>query len=399
MKKRIRNILKVLLCGVLAIVPLFPMPVSADTYITTSNIMACAVYDMYYQSSTAHNLITCVLDNNYYGSARMTFSYRLGSQTTTTTSQVAVVVNGNTFNTDIATDSQTINRNYLIHVDSISSNNITLVEEPEEIIERLYNYPLESYNAILPLLRADREIIRDTNYGNYTFPVFMMYPNQVLGMQEFSNAYSQNDQIWYFVFYSSINPSQYFSWSGLGATTRKLYSYGNGTGEGIYQMALIKFSTDKVAGTRTIYANASAPSTGFEFFPIYSQVITSSTKNYASLDFSLNFNLPNPFIDYIYGTYESSVSSDNLEDSSDDITTSSNQMFTFENTQNTNMNNALQNINTNYDISSFGSSFLSSANWVRQQFDNLTNNTPFGSVLSFSLLLGLALLIIGKVYK
>lgn len=47
----------------------------------------------------------------------------------------------------------------------------------------------------------------------------------------------------------------------------------------------------------------------------------------------------------------------------------------------------------------FGSTFLTSTQWVKQQFDRVTIGTPFGSYLSFTLVLGFALLIIGKVHK
>ena len=64
------------------------------------------------------------------------------------------------------------------------------------------------------------------------------------------------------------------------------------------------------------------------------------------------------------------------------------------------MNSALNNVNVNFDVGNqLGSKFLASAQWVRQQFDSLTSNTPFGTVLSFSLILGIALLIIGKAIK
>ena len=137
--------------------------------------------------------------------------------------------------------------------------------------------------------------------------------------------------------------------------------------------------------------------------PIYIIPIFCGISDNASTEFCLRYNMENQVIRNINiianGTSASSSSSSDLEDSADDIIQNSSTMFQFENTQNQNMNNALQNINTNFDIGSFGSSFLSSANWVRTQFDNITNSTPFGSILSFSLLLGLALLIIGKVYK
>lgn len=59
-------------------------------------------------------------------------------------------------------------------------------------------------------------------------------------------------------------------------------------------------------------------------------------------------------------------------------------------------NNSLNNVTPSSDLIS-NSNFLNSANWVKIQFDRLTNQNAFGSLLGFSLLLGLALAIIGRV--
>ena len=94
------------------------------------------------------------------------------------------------------------------------------------------------------------------------------------------------------------------------------------------------------------------------------------------------------------------VSENNLNNSSDELNNSSNQLITQEDVFNDDMNNALQDIDTNFNIgTNFGSKFISSANWVKTQYDRLTGNTPFGSLISFSLLIGLALLLVGKVFK
>lgn len=73
-----------------------------------------------------------------------------------------------------------------------------------------------------------------------------------------------------------------------------------------------------------------------------------------------------------------------------------NQMDQLENNYKSELNNNLNNINAN-DFNISGITQLSNAaNFVRVQFDNLTKNNPFGTILGFSLFLGLSLLIIGK---
>lgn len=68
---------------------------------------------------------------------------------------------------------------------------------------------------------------------------------------------------------------------------------------------------------------------------------------------------------------------------------------TFENNAIGDMTDSLDSINTSPDIVG-NSTFLVSARWVRTCFNQVTNNTPFGSVLSFSLLLGLGMIFLGK---
>lgn len=61
-----------------------------------------------------------------------------------------------------------------------------------------------------------------------------------------------------------------------------------------------------------------------------------------------------------------------------------------------NMENGLQNISTSSDLLS-SSKFIQSANWVTNQFNRLVTGTPFELVITFALVLGIALVFIGKV--
>ena len=54
---------------------------------------------------------------------------------------------------------------------------------------------------------------------------------------------------------------------------------------------------------------------------------------------------------------------------------------------------------TDFSFNGGGSYFKNSINWVNTQFNKMTNSTPFGSILGFSLILGLALLLLGKLFK
>lgn len=73
-----------------------------------------------------------------------------------------------------------------------------------------------------------------------------------------------------------------------------------------------------------------------------------------------------------------------------------NNMDQLENNYKYDLNNNLNNINpTEFNISGI-SQLSNAANFVRVQFDNLTKNNPFGTILGFSLFFGLSLLILGK---
>lgn len=84
---------------------------------------------------------------------------------------------------------------------------------------------------------------------------------------------------------------------------------------------------------------------------------------------------------------------------SDNANANLNQAFnnydSYEQTFKNNFENAFSGINTNVSIFS-NSNFLRSADWVRIQFNRFTNGNVFGYMLQFSLILGLALVVIGR---
>lgn len=85
----------------------------------------------------------------------------------------------------------------------------------------------------------------------------------------------------------------------------------------------------------------------------------------------------------------SNTAKDNLDD----------KIGTFDSIENnsvSDMTNNINNLNVVPDILS-NSKFLNSAQWVKVQFDRMTVNTPIGSVLSFSLILGITLIFLGKI--
>lgn len=96
------------------------------------------------------------------------------------------------------------------------------------------------------------------------------------------------------------------------------------------------------------------------------------------------------------GNSNSQSTTSNNNQSNQVLDNTVNQMESLENGFKNDLNSNLDNINAN-DFNISGITQLSNAaNFVRVQFDNLTKNNPFGTILGFSLFLGLSLLIIGK---
>ena len=86
----------------------------------------------------------------------------------------------------------------------------------------------------------------------------------------------------------------------------------------------------------------------------------------------------------------------NATDSKNEVNDKITSFDSLENNSVSNMNTNINNLNLTSDILS-NSKFLTSANWVKVQFDRMTVNTPIGSVLSFSLILGISLIFLGKI--
>lgn len=96
------------------------------------------------------------------------------------------------------------------------------------------------------------------------------------------------------------------------------------------------------------------------------------------------------------GNSNSQSATSNNNNSNQLLDNTVNQMESLENGFKNDLNSNLDNINANnFNISGI-TQLSNAANFVRVQFDNLTKNNPFGTILGFSLFLGLSLLIIGK---
>lgn len=100
------------------------------------------------------------------------------------------------------------------------------------------------------------------------------------------------------------------------------------------------------------------------------------------------------------GNNASNSAGNNLDNKTSDLNSVTSTLSNFESSLNTDLTTQMNQIdfNTSGSIIS-NNNFLLSSNWVRTQYNRMISNNPFGSMISFSLVIGISLLVIGKLRK
>lgn len=293
-----------------------------------------------------------ILDDNYKGYVTIT-----DEDNNTKT----IYVNGNEFHYQrIQLD---------ISEKAITIDNYELNRVSDNII---WTFPMESLSAIYTPLQYN-DVKRF--YGNsiYQYPIFTLRANSLIIKQWF------NSGKYYYIFGSSKNIYNITTFNNEISmdssitinSVNVLYSVQSG-----YNIVKVEFtvSTSNNYNFRVL--------SDCEFIPIY---IGINTNRYISSEFAEMYDL----IGY-------QNTSNNLNNTNNQLKSDSNLLISIEDSFNNSMNNALQDVSTTFNM---GQSFLNSANWVSTQFNRIVNSTPFASLITFGLTLGLGLLIIGKVRK
>lgn len=320
-----------------------------------------------------------VLDGDYTG--YITFSTNNAGATTTKT----YYVNGGSF---------TLTATSLLTTFTVSSYNLI-----SKNTGSMWMFPFESFNFIYFFANNNFRQVGLESIGNYYFPIFDVPQNTQIYRTRI--AAGGVHRVIFFIDQYLVEStfSNYITLSDSTLTTtnhriiRRLMP--NMTGATTY----VVYSVDIVNnGASAINYNMNYVGPSSKFMPIYYDY---PTNDYITTDFALLFGLSNDLLDNLDIIANGTLNSNNAVNSSDDIKNdfddSASDLVSAENSFNASMNSSLENINTDFSFSSnFGNKFLSSADWVRVQFNNMTNSTPFGSVLGYALLLGIGLLIIGK---
>lgn len=113
------------------------------------------------------------------------------------------------------------------------------------------------------------------------------------------------------------------------------------------------------------------------------------------------FNAPRGQLVYMIGDSSSDSAGSNIDNKSDALSSAASSLNSIESQYLTNMNLQMNNIDfTGEGVALINNgNFLTSANWVRTQFNRMTSNNVFGTMIYFSLVLGLSLLVLGKLRK
>lgn len=323
-------------------------------------------------------------------------------------------VNGNIieFNDVLSGNTISIGNYHLTKKSSLDSleeiiNLLTDIESEVDDIEPLlnslldktdFNFPIESYNFVSYWIGLGKSPISFYQDSYYTFPMFDLSTNDQIWRSSLASGESQIVIFGIDKYITASNFDSYFTipsgfsytYQNVGLIPLSPSSYGR----------IVKYTfTNNNSSSASVILNYIGSNT--RIMPIYSR---NSKESFISTDFALQFGLSNQLLEDLHiianGTSGSNESVSNLDDSTSDLNESINDYVGLENDFNNNMNNAMEDIDLNSNLpTAMGTKFLQSANWVRVQFNRMTENNPFGSVLSFSLVVGIALLILGKIYK
>lgn len=376
------------------------------TYSSGSNVADLTgniTYSQVQSDQTTYYTVQVILDETYVGYVRVT-------QGGTTRSYY---INGNQFefvsadNTAISIASYSLTKKSSVQsleqIISLLTDIEDEVDDIEPILNALldktdFNFPIESYSFVSYWIGLGKSPISFYNDSYYTFPMFELSTNDQIWRSSVPAGESQIVIFGIDKYITGSNFDSFFTipsgfsvqYENVGLIPLSTSSYGR----------LVKYTfTNNNSSSASVILNYIGSNT--RIMPIYSR---NSKERFISTDFALQFGLNNQLLEDLHnianGTQGSNDSVSNLDDATSDLNDSISDYVGVENSFNNDMNTALNDIPVNNNLpTAMGTKFLQSANWVRVQFTRLTDNNPFGSVLSFSLVVGIALLVLGKIYK
>ena len=379
--KKVKGIVISILIAIFGISTMPFSVVHADEYedvnVSTSNILGISVFSQ--ENVTTTFLVT--MDNYYVGTMTLRVTCYL-SDGSSQYKDIAFSFNG-TYGYGSGT--------YNSRVESITSfRNIRSQSLKVAVNSDQYYFPYESLNFIVETAGRGYEQTALYNLGKWTIPVFSVPAN---GEITHKYLYSSGDNstmtivLWVNKQASSITSFlNYFSITNGSLeelVPLNVFAYNGTNGTRLVKVVIRNNTTS----TNNVYLYAQYD---MLIMPIYAH--SSREMGFETKDFCDNFGLPYNGLDS-----QSQESVNNLEDTMSDFTQASDDVINVENDIGSGFENSLDDIPTSFNYSNqFGASFISSAQWVRNQFNSMTINNPFGSLITFSLILGVGLLLLGR---
>lgn len=339
--------------------------------------------------------VDIILDNNYVGYIKCRVRDSNNSSNVLFNQELAINGNSTSFQF-VDSNTSLTNTTYIISFDEQ-----LLIENNSN--ER-WNFPIESFNAIYPLLYNNYKISSINQYNSYIYPIFnissgsILYTNGGVPKGDYldlifaispSSITVNNFTQFFDIRYSSNNT---FDIEFIRYITPDIKADVSNPDSNFRFVHYRLNNNNNATVTYSIYA-----SRDIYFMPIYNQW-GSYSKNITT-DFALQFGLSNSLLDninIIANGNQGSNNSVNDNDNNNQLLDDTNSEYeAIEQQFNENMNDSLDDINMQSDLLS-NQDFLNSASFVKTQFNRLLNNTILGSLIIFFLLLGLASIFIGR---
>lgn len=281
-------------------------------------------------------------------------------------------------------------------------SNTSLANDYLETISlyRQWNVPFESISGISYMLNKDFPIYEFRQYNDYQFPIFTISPNDIplsISTSDQNELYSEIILIVMWDRAPSLSTMNRYMplTDGVWKSQERLYQFPVGNKNWLIAKYIAGDFTTTTASNNITHLYTSDTN----FTPIYFGY-TGNLK-YVSTDFALNFGLSNTLLDNIEiianGTTQSNSAASDLETEASEYSEIADDVIEVEEGLTSSFETSVNQIDLNTGLNGFGGNFMTSATWVRTQFDRLTENTPYGSLVVYGLTLGFVLLMLGKV--
>lgn len=346
-----------------------------DNVITRAYVNSEAIPD----STGFKNYITFYFDGEYEGTAKFTYQYRLGSNTTYTTNSRTMAFSGSSVTHVLNTTGQAVNYLYCT-VTAVENANVRRLSNHTQDFP-WESYPIQSFNL------SNNPVVGIDYRFDYLFNIFDIYGylddrySSSTGYCPLHQFYGYKDQAYYFIFWMDKNvySSTYNNFLGFQSGT-------SGANVVVNECKVLnRFHYDghttslvKMTITPTLNAGYSIRYVNEDnclYMPVYFNLADYEA---ISTDFALRFDLTNRLLndlESIAGNQVSDEAAENLDDNAADMQDAFDDMFSVENGYNNQLNTELQNIDFSNPIQN-NTSMLSSGNFVISIFNGLIANNP-----------------------